>query len=159
MNADTESYFYRYRIISEDRNQVSHWTPIQSVKTSPVTQLTEDEYSLRKNESANSNDVVLVWATPESLVGVSLDLYVRWTATDSYQDEAAANALIAYPWQHIASVSGSSYSLIIPQTITNYVTGVTNIAPKHLTMALQVPTNPKKRVANATLLKTDQIAI
>lgn len=159
MNADTESYFYRYRVISEDRNQTSHWTPVQSVKVSPITQLTTQQYSIRKSDSANSNDVVLVWTTPESLVGVSLDVYARWAGNDEYREESSANGLTAYPWQYVASVSGSSYSLIIPQHITNNVTGSTTVLPKHLLMAIQAPTYPKKRVNNATLLKSTEVNI
>jgi hypothetical protein len=159
MNADTESYLYRYRVISEDRNQVSHWTPVQSVSIPPVAQLSEDQYSARKSESNNSNDVILVWTTPESLVGVSLDVYARWSGNDQYRHETSVSGLDAYPWQYVASTSGSSYSIIIPATITNYVTGVTSVSPKHLILAVQVPTYPKKIVPNATLLKSAELNI
>lgn len=156
MNADTESYLYRYRVISEDRNQVSHWTPIQSVKVSPITQLTTDQYAIKKD--ATENDIDVIWTTPEYLVGVNFDIYVRWAANDDYVDELSTNGLVAYPWRFLASVSASSYGIIIPPTIKNGITGL-DVAPQKALIAVQVPTFPKKRVDNATLFKSAQINI
>lgn len=42
INADTETYVVRYRIISEDRNRVSHWSPQYFISPTAID-TTEDE--------------------------------------------------------------------------------------------------------------------
>lgn len=166
MNADTGSYFFRYRIVSEDKNQTSHWSPVQEYVATDLTPLTADDYVIHKVPEVDS--VTITWNKPSLLVNVDSDIYVRWANSDIYQLETEPNALTVYPWYHATRISGSTHSILIPNTITKHgLNGAadTQVAPKHLTVAVQVPTYPQKRILDpvievkATILKTPQINV
>lgn len=77
-------YYARYRIISEDRNRISHWSPVYAVRTSPVVEVT----SLL---SFVDGVLRLVWGDEEDRP--SYDIFVAWGA-DIKKIELTSTAVI-----------------------------------------------------------------
>lgn len=121
INAEEERYVVRYRIISEDRNRISHWSPQFSLSPVPL--------DLEAAEDAN---VVL------QVVGASLT--AKWNISAQAQEEFAKNpslALSSYdiyvgwgdsggtaPLEYFATVSGNYISIPIPQSPVPTITRV-----------------------------------
>lgn len=61
------TYYARFRVISEDRNRLSHWSPIYSVPGNPV--------EVANARVSYTTDIVsMVWEYPVS--GISYDIFV-----------------------------------------------------------------------------------
>lgn len=90
----TGKYKLRYRVISEDRNRISHWSKIQDVTVPTVTQLTTSQYTQVVQEINQPGDkkvhVVQVWWTPNSsYLFNNYDIYI---ATNTASGEPAISA-------------------------------------------------------------------
>lgn len=107
LNSDEEKYVVRYRIISEDRNRISHWSP--QFEISPVPVLDEDELVSPQNISLQivGDSVITKWnisaqaqeefAKNPSLELSSYDIYVAW----------GSQAGSVGPLEYFATVSGN----------------------------------------------------
>lgn len=74
INAKEKSYFVRYRIISEDRNRLSYWSPIFKI---PI----DFNYTSQELSAAYSSGVVTtVWNQIDNLK--QYDIWVRWQPND-----------------------------------------------------------------------------
>jgi hypothetical protein len=82
-NAETGKYIVRYRIVSEDRNRISHWSPQYLI--SPVG-LTQDQYATITVN--NTSEIITVtWGSlPESEL-INYEIYIAWGATSSLDPE------------------------------------------------------------------------
>lgn len=79
VNLDTEKYVVRYRIVSEDRNRFSHWSPQHLIDPLPVTVEEDDGISVVQtgtfltvtwDESAYDRyDVFVAWGSSPGSVG------------------------------------------------------------------------------------------
>jgi hypothetical protein len=80
-----QSYLVRYRVVSEDRNRASHWSPRYKVNVIPEIdrEIVPPEswipHSLVVSE--NKQIVNLVWTPPANLKS-DFDLYVKWGTDD-----------------------------------------------------------------------------
>ena len=74
LDSVTKKYTVRYRIVSEDRNRVSHWSPQYSI--SPVA-LTKAEYSAL-TVTKSSGLLVFNWQTNAEESVSSYDIYVAF---------------------------------------------------------------------------------
>jgi hypothetical protein len=107
INSVTEGYEVRYRVISEDKNRTSHWSPIFLVQP-------EFTYVPGTIHHTKAGDVSTVaWNSVEIKKGSTLikeamtyDVWVRWDRDDSGD------------WQYRSRVDTSSISLIRPETYT-----------------------------------------
>lgn len=116
INSVTEGYEVRYRIISEDKNRTSHWSPIFLVKP-------EFTYVSGTIHHSKAGDVSTVaWNSVEIKKGstlikeaLSYDVWVKWDRDDSGD------------WAYRSRVETSSISLIIPSTYTK--NGVVQASP------------------------------
>ncbi len=107
INSVTEGYEIRYRIISEDKNRTSHWSPIFLVKP-------EFTYVPGTIHHTKAGDVSTVaWNSVEIKKGstlikeaLSYDVWVKWDRDDSGD------------WAYRSRVETSSISLITPSTYT-----------------------------------------
>jgi hypothetical protein len=107
INSVTEGYEVRYRVISEDKNRTSHWSPIFLVQP-------EFTYVPGTIHHTKAGDVSTVaWNSVEIKKGLTLikeamtyDVWVRWDRGDSGD------------WQYRSRVDTSSISLITPSTYT-----------------------------------------
>lgn len=96
----TGEFVVRYRIISEDRNRASHWSPNYLLKTTP---LGEVPHTVSKITETNS---VRAFWTPPGTLGLSLfDIYVRWSGGD---------------WTYAVGISATSYETAIVQGATSF---------------------------------------
>ena len=76
-SGDNQSYIVRYRVVSEDRNRSSHWSPQYRL---PIPAQAQVEYAISAN--ATTKMVNLVWQTPESSNN-KFDIYIKWDS-DAY---------------------------------------------------------------------------
>lgn len=77
LNSSTKKYIVRYRVVSEDRNRVSHWSPQYLV--SPVP-LAKTEYS-PLTVTKGTGFLVFNWETDARGAVDSYDVYVAWGTT------------------------------------------------------------------------------
>lgn len=99
INSDEEKYVVRFRIISDDRNRSSHWSPQYLV--SP-TELTLQDNSGISLTSANGM-ISVQWDTDPGTTGI-YDVWVAWGT------QSGSTGLPEYK----ATVSGNYISLPIP---------------------------------------------
>jgi hypothetical protein len=96
----TGKFLVRYRIISEDKNRTSHWSPNYLLETTPLGRV---EHTVSK--IAETNSVRAFWTPPGNL-GLSLfDVYVRWNGGD---------------WTYAVGISSTSYETAIIQGGTSF---------------------------------------
>lgn len=111
INVDLEGYLVRYRIISDDRNRTSHWSPLFLVKP-------EYTYVAGLTSIGKSADHVnLIWDPVQVYKennfirnAVEYDIWLRWDKEDGGD------------WAYAERVEGTSSVFIIPNTY--YINGV-----------------------------------
>lgn len=74
VNSDNQ-YTVRYRIVTDDRNRYSEWSPIFLVNGNSVTQLDADA-------SVNGRVISIVWSDPEPRAGY--DVFVKFDNGEYY---------------------------------------------------------------------------
>lgn len=135
-SGEFQSYLVRYRVISEDRNRTSHWSPRYKINVEPEI----DREAVPTPEpwiphsvvlSENKQIINVVWTPPANLKS-DFDLYVKW-GTDEFK--------------YVASIQTFSYSIL---ALTGYTT---------VKFAVQVPTFPKQRFTKATLFESDPVSL
>ena len=107
INSITEGYEVRYRVVSEDKNRTSHWSPIFLVKP-------EFTYVGGTIHHSKAGDISTVaWNSVEIKKGTTLikeatsyDIWVRWDRGDDGD------------WAYRSRIDTSSISLITPATYT-----------------------------------------
>lgn len=95
-NGTTQAYTVRYRVISEDKNRNSHWSPYYSVAKSSPQQV---ECSVQVVE----NSVTMVWKQPASLIR-QYDIYFK---------------LNNGSWNYVASSTSTQFSTLIDEATTS----------------------------------------
>ena len=109
INADEEEYVVRYRIISEDRNRISHWSPQFAISPQPLDlEAAEDENIVLSvsGDSLIAKWNIAAWAQEEfeknpSLALSSYDVYVAWGS-----QQGSVGSL-----EYFATVSGNYISI------------------------------------------------
>ena len=107
INSITEGYEVRYRVVSEDKNRTSHWSPIFLVQP-------EFTYVPGTIHHSKAGDISTVaWNSVEIKKGTTLikeatsyDIWVRWDRNDGGD------------WAYRSRIDTSSISLITPATYT-----------------------------------------
>ena len=95
-NGTTQSYTVRYRIVSEDKNRNSHWSPYYSVTKEAPEQVT---CSVQVIE----NSVTMIWKQPTSIIK-EYDIYFK---------------LNNESWNYIASSTSTQFSTLIDEGATS----------------------------------------
>ena len=141
ISAEYGTYFIRYRIVSENQNNSSYWSPIYEVDP-------EFTYiSGSATHSVNSDQVRLVW-TPITIIKNSnnvgsvreYDIWLNW-----YK-----NAIGVGDWIYETRVESTSFSINIPSTY--YINGVNqNVKPDRLLVEIYIKGTPITR--DFTLLR------
>lgn len=105
INVDVEGYLVRYRIVSEDKNRTSHWSPIFLIK--PEYDFISGNTDLNK---AN-NHINIIWDPVkiekdgnEIRTAREYDIWIRWDKGDGGD------------WIYEDRVEGNSSTYIIPDT-------------------------------------------
>lgn len=97
ISGDNQAYILRYRIVSDDKNRYSHWSPQYKISIDPVSSI---NYSLNVNQS--NQTFTLVWeSVPDTPV---FDIYIKIDTND---------------WVYVTSISGTSYSALINSSWTH----------------------------------------
>jgi hypothetical protein len=94
-------YIVRYRVVSEDRNRISHWSPQYIVP--PVSRETASGTNVRFIDTSNST-LSVVWEIPGNSDLEAFDVYVAWGTT--------TNGVGTFGYA--ATVSGNFFSTPIP---------------------------------------------
>lgn len=136
-------YDFRYRVISEDRNRSSHWSPIiryiMPELTTPFPYTSANRFSISK--SGNPEVINAVWSFPGEADNPSdfervysntrsFDVWLRWNDNNTTD----LNDPGWEPWQYEATVSSNNFSILKRDD---------NV--KRVEIAIQVPTVIKVR--------------
>lgn len=130
IHGDGQDYLVRYRIVSEDKNRSSHWSPIYSLVVDSVDLI---QYSI---------DIVI-----NSIDPTKKSLQVIWTPRVDQVTFDIYKKINNQSWAYAQTVGTNVWSTIINNTTTS------------IAIAVQTPTFPKKRYASATLFESGQIDI
>jgi hypothetical protein len=131
---ENEGYVFRYRIISDDKNRRSHWSPIKTIKPEFTF------VSKILHHSKTGGDVsVLTWDPVVIKKGTNVikqadayDVWVKWHKSDNGD------------WIHNGTVTNNTLSLVIPSTYTiNDI--VQASAPNKLTVEIYLKGSPVTR--------------
>jgi hypothetical protein len=140
LNGVSQNYLVRYRIVSEDRNRASHWSPRYKVNVEPEIDrdriidgvLTPEDWIPHSVVASENKQIInIVWTPPANLKS-DFDLYVKWGTDD---------------FKYVASMQTSSYTILVPSGYSA------------AEFAVQVPTFPKERFLKATLFESDPVSL
>jgi len=124
INSDEERYVIRYRIISDDRNRVSHWSPQHLIAPSPLDVQDNSGITLT---SANGM-ITVQWETEPGDTS-SYDVWVAWGT------QSGSTGLPEYK----ATVTGNYISLPIPANQVSVQVYIQNMSvPRKLMPALTI---------------------
>jgi hypothetical protein len=146
LNSLTESYAVRFRLITEDRNKLSYWSPIFSVD--PGFVYIPGEIDIAKN----GQQINVVWDSVSiekegNFVGQvqQYDIWLRWSKNDENGD-----------WVYKERVQTTSTSFIIPSTF--FFEGVDQEeAPNRITIEIFLKASPITRTNNNLLVYSPPI--
>lgn len=94
-NGITQSYLVRYRIVSEDKNRISHWSPYYSLANEASAQV---DCSV----SVTGNTVNMVWKKPISPVS-QYDIYFKIDNND---------------WEYVSSSTSTQFSTLVSEPVS-----------------------------------------
>jgi hypothetical protein len=164
---NNESLFYniKYRIISEDRNRTSHWSPFYKLgETSTLLEVGFNPSNPYATSVSNNividktaHTISISWTLPALLIVnptdaekilqaeqakvKDFDIYVRWKSGSVYSD-----------WQYQGDVHATSFSM-------SYSPKVGAVGPDYVQIAVQKITQQKQRWDAATYLLTQDKAL
>jgi|LauGreDrversion4_1035100.scaffolds.fasta_scaffold92234_2 hypothetical protein len=139
-NGKTNKYSVRYRIVSDDKNRYSQWSPYYYL---PVPSRNVLSKQVQCSVTLVSNAINMVWSHPTSEVFQQYDIYIRTNLTFD-------PTLINDPYNGFSYVSSSSstqFSTLAPAGISWYQ------------VAVQIPTYPKKYFIDAAIFTSTQKAV
>jgi len=133
INSTTEKYDIRYRIVSEDKNRTSHWSPIVTLDPQYI-------YVPGNITIVSSGITTVAWDTVTVKIGTQVirqakdyDVWVKWS-------RAAGNG----DWNYVQRISGNSINLVHPTTF--YINGVDQTqAPNRVTVEVYLKGEPITR--------------
>jgi hypothetical protein len=140
-------YDFRYRIVSEDKNRTSAWSPIERIVMPDVTTpfpYTSDQRIRVSENGANPKVITAIWTKPLAADNPSdyenifnkiniYDVWLRWTETNN----ATAGSSGWTDWEYSTTVSSNTFSVVKPDP--DY---------KTVEVAIQIPTTIKLRDYN-----------
>ena len=133
INSITEKYDVRYRVISEDKNRTSHWSPIVTLDPQYI-------YVPGNITIVSSGITTVAWDSVTVKIGVKAirqakdyDVWVKWS-------KAAGNG----DWNYVQRISGNSINLVHPTTF--YINGVDQTqTPNRVTVEVYLKGEPITR--------------
>lgn len=140
LDAETNSYYVRYRIVSQDKNRNSAWSQIETIPW-PFTFLPSDVPITVNKDVANSR-VEVVWNPAEiinnegAVVGTTndYDIVYSWSGTNSGTSQFGERAFI------VSQQRANSVNLLIPSEVPDMPTG-SNIPVETFKIAVFASTN------------------
>jgi hypothetical protein len=133
MSGADQSYTIRYRVVSEDKNRTSHWSPQYKLSLTPLDPIV----SPRPHVVTVANGAInCVWEQTQGLSAEKYDVYINW-ATDPAEPV----------WEYSSTVTSPSFQIIKRSTASK------------VQIAVQVPTFPKERFTGSTLFVSAQYSV
>lgn len=148
IQSDLDGLYYsvRYRVISEDRNRTSHWSPIYRIEVPATSEVglpytTEDR--IHGNViGATTKTLIITWTPPQPSEYVNpleslyedvsvFDIFIRWKDNSS-------NILV--DWEYYTTIRSNTYSVLVSDS-----------SYKLVDVAIQLPTVNKERDDRVTL--------
>lgn len=99
INANTEQYVVRYRVVSEDRNRLSHWSSQYLIGANP-TEVVESNIV-----TVGNGFITINWDIADNDGSALYDVYVAWGSTN--------NTSVGTP-EYFGTLSGSVATVAIP---------------------------------------------
>jgi hypothetical protein len=125
------NYTVRYRVVSEDRNRVSFWSPQYTLSPSP---LTVGDYSTLS--FSKSNEILFLnWNLGEEISETGYDIFIAW----------GSQPLSVGLTEYVGSASGSSFTIPIPSGIVS------------AEVFVQTTSIPRKRIPDITIAATNGV--
>lgn len=145
-----ESYYVRYRIVSEDFNRTSHWSPVYSLAALYQDYEDPDSVSIKflipDPLDMGTSSVFITWDMPSQSVSTqNYDVYISWGTSLSAVEGYSYYATVA---GNQITVPIGAGSLLIPSNIVS------------IKVAVQVSTLPlKKRVSSLTVAESSILGL
>lgn len=140
-----ESYYVRYRVVSEDLNRTSHWSPVYSLAALYQDYEDADSVSIKfmipDPLDLDSSSVVIKWDMPsQSISTQNYDVYIAWGTS--------ATAVEGY--YYYATVAGNQITVPLGAGSTLLPSNILSIK-----IAIQISTLPlKKRISSLTVAES-----
>lgn len=140
INSLTEKYDVRYRIISEDKNRISHWSPIVVIDPEYI-------YVSGNISIVSSGITTIVWDPVTVKIGAQTirqakeyDVWVKWSRAAGLGD-----------FNYVQRISGNSISLVHPTVF--YIDGIVQAqSPNRITVEVYLKGEPISRVSTNLLV-------
>ena len=140
INSETGTYQVRYRIVSEDKNKISEWSPV--IEVSPGYTYAPGNIHILKNNPS----ITIVWdpvtikiADTSISQETDYDVWIRFDRLDGGD------------WKYHQRVTGNTTSFLIPEDYT--IDGVfQNHTPNKLTVEVFVKGTPISRASTNLLV-------
>jgi hypothetical protein len=128
LHGDGQDYLIRYRIVSEDKNRSSHWSPIYSLVVDNVDPIPYALDVITNSIDSSKKSLQVIW-TPR-IDQTSFDIYKK---------------INNQSWEYVLTVGTNTWSTILDVSTTS------------IAIAVQIPTFPKQRYPGTTLFESNQI--
>jgi hypothetical protein len=130
---ENQGYVFRYRIISDDKNRRSHWSPIKNIKP----EFTFVAKTINHDKAGAINTVVWDAVTIKKGTNTikqadSYDVWLKWHRGDNAD------------WIHHGTINNNSFSIVTPSTYT--ISDVEQVsAPNKLNIEVYLKGSPITR--------------
>lgn len=94
-----QEYVVKYRVITEDKNRTSHWSPNYKIAVSSPDTI---DYRVAVEQS---HDMINVVWNPSNNIKSEFDIYLKWNSD---------------PWEFVSTVFTTSYSTIIKEGANHF---------------------------------------
>lgn len=136
-NANNLGYFVRYRIVSNDKNRYSHWSPYYFLLKGEI----QDVPCAVTITGTSPKAVNLVWQHPKvSADSQEISIFKEY---DIYLKTNLSND----KWSYISSSASTQFSTLLPSGITWFM------------VAVQVPVYPKTYSSDAAIFTSTQTSV
>jgi hypothetical protein len=120
--AEVGKYYLRYRVVSEDGNRRSAWSPVKIVTAADFSTTT-----VNLNAVSDGTKFILSWTSPHVYM-TKYDIYVAWSSN-------SGSTYTSYSYE--GRSTGSSFVIDIPATYQS------EDGTKLAKFAIQLPTSPQ----------------
>lgn len=122
-------YTIRYRIVSEDRNRLSHWSPIHTLEKLQSAAIVSGEISF-----VSPRQVSASWE--ETNTNSVYEVFLKWEGDPDYEDDEIG-------WTYARTVSSPTYSVFVP------INQSTSLPAESVRILVQQPTATKQYTEEA----------
>lgn len=143
INVTEQGYVVRYRIVSEDKNRVSHWSPIQIIKPEYTYVVGNIDFNKAGNVGTLVWDSVSIQKNGNEIRKAhEFDIWLKWDRSDNGD------------WLYKQRIDGGSISFPIPTTYT--INGVVQGSePNRLSIEIYLKGTPITRDSAFLLVYED----